>query len=203
MDVEQLCAFMIRVYDIGRSVRFIDLSKAVKAYYLDRDGHEENIPRWTMRRQDDARIQIRKLVPQVVAVLERQHGVTVVRVNHKLARYIRHGGSPVRDDNYRTDAFYWSATALTGKGNWVSGFVAFPRESMPDHPLLSKPAERAVERVSNQIERTSEKIGDQVTRGVISPELRESLGARIGLAEERSQKHLDDNRQPQRIEHSE
>lgn len=93
----------------------------------------ENFPAWT---RDDRTVHEhwKRYGLGVVAELRHRYRMTIVKVNGHARKYLKHGGTPDRDDRCRTDAYYRSC--LPSAANMVLGFVAFPRDTQQDHPLI-------------------------------------------------------------------
>lgn len=93
----------------------------------------ENFPAWT---RDDKSVHEhwKRYGPGVVAELKHRYRMTIVKVNGRARKYLKHGGTPDRDDRCRIDAYYKSC--LPSAANMVLGFVAFPRDTQLDHPLI-------------------------------------------------------------------
>ncbi len=132
-------------------------------------------------RRDDKSVHehFKKFGPSVIATLERRYRLTIVKVGGSIRRLVNHGGSPDRGGR-RTDAAY--RICLAGPSNPTMGFVAFPRDTQQDHPLVIASRSRGVKAGSSHLASAIGSLNSAKDLGTISGSAADEIRGLAGPA---------------------
>lgn len=109
--------------------------------------------------------------------MESKYGLTIIKVNDEIRKVAHHGKEPKLSNKNQTDASYRACIPCAGKK--ATGFVAFPKNTCTDHPLIKESMTRGSKGASSFALNNRIKLDKANGRGTLSDECREEIMTEI------------------------